>query len=80
MQIIIFGVLAFEGMICWVWQEVVSKPHLMSDSCVADRFKIDAHPAYGGTALFHRPALVEHIKFLEQEAESRYLAGLSNMI
>jgi hypothetical protein len=33
--------------------EVVLKPHLMSDSCVADLFKIDAHPASGGTALFH---------------------------
>jgi len=80
MQTLIFLTLAFEGIICWIWIEAVSKPHLMSDSCVADLFKIDAHPAYGGTVLFHQPALVEHIKFLEQEAKSRYLAGLSNMI
>jgi hypothetical protein len=30
---------------------VVSKPHLRSNACVASSFKIDAHPAYGGTAL-----------------------------
>jgi hypothetical protein len=32
------------------------------------------------TVLFHRPALVEHIKHLESEAKSRFLAGLSNTI
>ena len=42
--------------------EVASKPHLASDSCVADLFKIDAHPAYGGTALLSRLLLAEHLK------------------
>jgi hypothetical protein len=32
------------------------------------------------TALFHRPALVEHINFFEKEAKSRKIAGLSDAI
>jgi hypothetical protein len=39
-----------------------------------------AHPACGGTVLFHRPAPVEHIKLLKSDAKSRSRAGLSNAI
>jgi hypothetical protein len=39
--------------------EVASKPHLASDSCVADLFIWLIPPAAG--LLFHRPALAEHI-------------------
>jgi hypothetical protein len=43
----------------------------MPDSCVARLFKIDAHPAYGGTVLFHRPALFEPFNLKKSEAKSR---------
>jgi hypothetical protein len=45
--------------------------HLTLNSGVIALLKIDAHPAYGGTALFRRPVLVEHIKFLSLDAKSR---------
>jgi hypothetical protein len=43
---------------------------------ITDLLKMLIHQNIWRTALFRRPMLVEHIKFLESEAKSRYLAGL----
>jgi hypothetical protein len=47
----------------------------MSDSGVASLFRIDTHPAYGGTALFHRPALVESNNFDKNRCEIPLASG-----
>jgi hypothetical protein len=54
--------------------------HLTLNSCVTGLLKIDAHPAYGGTALFRRPVLAEHLRVKRSNAKSRSLAGLLNVI
>jgi hypothetical protein len=54
--------------------------HLTLNNGVKSLLKIDAHPAYGGTALLRRLMLAEHLKLTLSDAKSRYVAGFLSVI
>ena len=49
--------------------------HLTPNSCAVSLLKIDAHPAYGGTALLRRLTLVELHNFDKNRCEIPLLAS-----
>ena len=52
--------------------------HLTPNSCVVSLLKMLTYSTYA--ALLRRLTLVEHVNFLELEAKSRRMAGLSDVI